>query len=268
MTYAHRWIIGCVVSMLGVACSDDGAPSNDDASASVTIADDDGTGSASMSASATDSASADDDGTASVSAGDTGEGTATADDDGESSGGSGTSAGDTGGPGMACVTDDDCVLVENCCDCQAIHVDDEPPPACPMECKATACMGIGVSGVHCEQGSCELDEVSCNPLQVACDALPPECDEGFLPSVGDACWTGNCVPAEVCDVVPDCALCPEDEVCIPLVAKGPAGFFCSPIAPGCAGTPSCACLPEVCPEETFSACIDGVDGPECQCPNC
>lgn len=263
MDYSRRSIISCVV-LLGFACSDDGAPSNDDASASLTVADDDGTGSGSMTASATDG----DDGSVSLSSGDTSaDGTATADDDGSSSGPSGTSAGDTGAPGMACTSDDDCVLFDDCCSCQALHVDDAPPPSCPMECKATACMGYGITGVHCEQGSCELDELSCDPLQVACDALPPECQEGFLPSVGNACWTGDCVPAEVCDVVPDCAACPEDEVCIPLVAKGPFGFICSPIAPECAGTPSCACLPEVCPE-TFSACIDGADGVQCECPNC
>ncbi len=264
MTYAHRWILGCLVAMHGLACSDDGAPSNDDAS-SLTVADDDGSGSATMTASGSASV---DDGTSSVSDGDTAadDGTATA-DDGESSGPAGTSAGDTGAPAMACTSDDDCVLFDDCCSCQALHVDDPPPPSCPVECKATACMGYGIGGVHCEQGSCELDALSCNPLLVACDALPPDCDPGFLPSVGRSCWTGDCVPAEVCDVVPDCAACPEDETCIALVAKGPAGFICSPIAPECAGTPSCACLPQVCPE-MFSACIDGADGVQCECPNC
>jgi hypothetical protein len=149
----------------------------------------------------------------------------------------------------------------------ALHVDDEPPPSCPVECKATACMSVGITGVHCEFGTCQFDEVSCNQNQVLCDVPPPECEDGFLPSTTRGCWTGDCVPVEACDVVPDCAVCPEGQTCIPLLAKGPFGFMCSPIAPECAGTPTCACMPEVCPE-MFSGCFDTDDGVQCECLNC
>jgi hypothetical protein len=253
-----------VAVVLGVACSDDGAPSSgEDGTAA-----DDG-GDASVSASATGSTAA----TATLTdSGGEATGTGASTLDGSSGGGTGVDdgpSGSTGGgvPGMGCVSDDDCTIVDDCCTCAGIHVDDEPP-ACPIECKATACMSAGLGQtVHCELGTCQLEEVDCNQMTIVCDSLPPNCEPGFLPSVGNNCWTGNCVPVEACNVVPSCDVCPEDQTCIELVAKGPGGFKCSPIAPECAGTPTCDCMPGVCPPP-FEGCIDIEEGIRCECLAC
>ncbi len=62
-----------------------------------------------------------------------------------------------------CGDADDCQLVNGCCDCMAIHVDETPPACGTQECFATTCAGdFGTDAVHaaCIDGTClvELDE--------------------------------------------------------------------------------------------------------------
>ncbi|MFO0632646.1 MAG: hypothetical protein U0168_07345 [Nannocystaceae bacterium] len=262
-TTRSSWI--AITLLLVGACSDDGAPATgtatDDsvgdatavtASASTTGGDASTGGSASL--------------TGETSAAD---GTSVGSSSGGSTGGTASSSGgsDSGGPGGGCVQDGDCVLFEDCCSCAAVPVDDVPP-VCESKCDQTACDAVGIGdGVHCELGTCQLDEVGCNQQTVVCAEIPPKCGAGTLPSVAEGCWTGNCVPAEACDVVPDCSDCPEGQTCVPLLAKGPAGFRCSPIAPACNGTPDCTCMDGVCPDP-FSACIETDGGVQCECPAC
>jgi hypothetical protein len=37
---------------------------------------------------------------------------------------------------------------------------------------------------------------------VYCDSLPPECPEGSLPGIANGCWTGECIPIELCERPP------------------------------------------------------------------
>lgn len=250
------------------ACSDDGAPANE-SEGDFTGADDGGTavsetGGTGNTASGT------------LTDGDTGPAGSTGGDDGTSADGStgvatdGSSSGDTGAQPTTCTSDGDCIVVDDCCSCTAIGVDDEPPSCDIRECDQSTCSMYGVDPLaQCELGSCELAPVSCDPSAVSCDSLPPECPDGFVPSTDPdgGCWTNVCVPAELCDVVPSCADCPEDEACVEYVAQlGPVAH-CSPIPEECGGTPSCACMAEVC-VSPFDACGDAPDGLSCGCPVC
>jgi hypothetical protein len=168
-----------------------------------------------------------------------------------------------------CTTDDDCVLVEDCCTCGAIVLGRDAPECAQPECDQTACMAAGLRspGVHCELGFCMLDEtVECNPAGILCDSTPPQCEEGLVPSVGGDCWTGNCVPIDACRSLGSCEGCPADRTCVELQAFT-STFECSPIPAGCNGTPSCACMGEVC-EAPYTSCNDFRGGLICGCPTC
>jgi hypothetical protein len=171
-------------------------------------------------------------------------------------------------PGSTCEMPNDCTLVDDCCTCAGIHVDDTPPPCDVQDCDVTMCAehGIGMM-VECDFGACQLDETTCNVADVLCDSLPPPCPEGWLPEVSMGCWAGGCVPAEACDVVPDCSWCGANEACLEIVAGVGTWSACAPIPPECDGTPTCACLGEACPMP-FDSCAEGDEGLSCSCPNC
>lgn len=199
------------------------------------------------------------------STGTTTDGSSTTGTDASSSGADGS----TSEPVTACEAASDCTVVEDCCSCLAILQGTEAPNCDLQECLQSACGALGVSNpvAQCELGSCELAPLPCNPLEVACDALPPVCPDGMLPSIDGACWSGLCVPAELCDVVSDCSDCPEDEACVQFVSHAPV-TRCTPIPPACEGVPSCGCMgADVC-EAPFDICND-IDGAiSCGCPVC
>lgn len=194
----------------------------------------------------------------------------------------GTSADGSGGPGSAgpttdgesstlCEGDDDCLLVNDCCSCAAIHVDDPMPPCDLQECFAPTCDANGMIDpqVWCRFGTCEFVPLSCSPFLVACDEAPPECGEGTVPSVVESCW-GPCVPASACDVVPSCDDCPDGEACIETSTQLGWTFSCEPIDPSCDGTPDCTCMGVVC-EDPFECVPAGeANGAAlgCGCPTC
>lgn len=264
--------LGCVVvaAILG-ACSDDGTPANesegdftgsaDDGDTASSQSDTGGTGSGTVTITDTGPmSSSGEDGPGSTGAdGSTGGGTE----------GTGTSS-DTGTGGDACVTDDDCIVVDDCCNCTAIATDAEPPMCDIPNCLQSTCSALGITPVaQCELGSCELGPMSCDPSVVSCESLPPDCGAGTFPGTDEntMCWTGLCVPAELCDVVPSCADCPEAETCVEYVMQGGPEFHCSPIPEACDGTPSCECLSDVCIGD-FDTCGEGPDGLTCSCPVC
>jgi hypothetical protein len=283
----------CVLGLS--ACSDDGVPllgGDTDA----------GTSAASGSASGDDDASAG--GTSAVTTADptaSSSDTASTDTDdptdptGVTESGSSTSDSGTTGPGDSsgsdsdtddtsgtttggmtepeCIVDEDCMLVNDCCSCDAIPLGDDPPECEIMECLVPTCtaLGVGKPAVECNFGTCEVEDVSCDPMLVVCDQKPPACPKGQAPRVEDGCW-GACIPVEYCDVVPSCEACGDDEACVEAVTQFGPSLQCVPIPPECGGAPSCDCLDDVC-ESPFDVCADGI-GPEtgselsCTCPDC
>lgn len=248
------------------ACSDDGVPldgGETDTAASAS-AGESADPSGGTSAVTTDSAS---DSAAGTESGATTDPTGLTDTDGTSgpSSSSGTSGEDSTGGGSStggttepeCMVPEDCMLVDDCCSCTAIPVGEEPPKCDLKECLVSTCTSLGLSmpQVQCNFGSCEVEEVSCDPMLVLCDSLPPECPKGQAPRVMDGCWTDTCIPVEYCDVVPSCDACGEDEACI---ESGGTSLSCVPIPPECDGVPSCDCLGEAC-VDPFGGCEHGID---------
>jgi hypothetical protein len=192
---------------------------------------------------------------------------------GTSSDTAGTESGDstTAGtvPSMACESDEDCVLVDDCCTCAAVHVDDVQPE-CPMDCEVSSCTANNIPDitVECRFGSCEFVPLDCNPLLVVCDQAPPECPDGQLPSVVDGCW-GPCISTNACDVVGSCDDCRDDEACVQWATEVAPYFVCEPIDPSCEGAPDCTCMPGVC-EDPFECAAPGGNGADlgCGCKVC
>lgn len=174
-------------------------------------------------------------------------------------------------PSMMCEMADQCVLVDDCCQCTALHVDD-PPPACDVDCKVTMCASLGIAdiGVVCEEGMCGLEARDCSGM-VACDSLPPACPDGTLPEVGpggNSCWTGACIPVEACDPVPGCEHCGEDEACVETIAQQGVTYSCRALPDECRGTATCECMPPDTCQAPFDACADADGVVQCSCPTC
>jgi hypothetical protein len=194
----------------------------------------------------------------------------------EDSSGSGTSGAGTGTtgelpPATTCEGPDQCVLVNDCCQCAAAHVDDEVPP-CDMECDQPMCdaLGLGGTGVVCLGGECRLEPHDCSGV-VACDSLPPACPEGSLPEVGPGgggCWTGACIPAEACDPVPGCDYCEAGDACVETVTQQGAVYSCRAVPEGCDGVPTCECMPPDTCQMPFDVCADADGMIQCTCPAC
>lgn len=179
-----------------------------------------------------------------------------------------TGSGTTDAPDLGCGDDNDCKLHSDCCTCAGVPVD-EQIATCDEDCKQTRCDEYGVDQAICRFGVCTTERLSCDQSKVACNAPAPACPEGQLPAVADLCWSGQCVPAALCDVVPDCSQCPPETVCVQDVGQGPVGWpRCEPIPAVCGGVVSCDCVgPFVCPDE-FPVCAPGNGLVECQCLNC
>ncbi len=277
-------------ALLVGGCSDDGVPLNEgdtDAGGTASLTaggtSDGGPGTAVTTASPTSSTSSDSDTAATDPTGigtdtgpdDTTDGTGTSGGETDGSSGEGSSTGGT--PEPECVMDEDCMLVDDCCSCEAIPVGEDAPNCDIMECLVSTCtsLGLNLPAVQCNFGTCEVEAVSCDPWQVTCegdDATPPTCPEGQLPRVVDGCWSDVCIPAEFCDVVPGCESCGENEACVEFSAQLGPSFTCVPTPRSCDGVPSCDCLGEAC-EDPFNACSDDVDAKSgsdlsCGCPAC
>jgi hypothetical protein len=186
------------------------------------------------------------------------------------------STGDSGGELMACKTDADCTLVDDCCACEPIGPG-EMLPACDKQCIINTCAGHGLENapLECRFGRCTFAKIACNPLGVNCNAPKPDCAPGQVPSVLEnddgKCWTGACVPAEACDWVPDCTYCNEDElVCVGKLQKG-AYHLCEPKPIDCGDDDDidCGCGQQICDASPpHTVCHDATPDIDCECPFC
>lgn len=180
----------------------------------------------------------------------------------------GSTTDDTGSvvPGE-CESDADCKLFEDCCECKGVPVGDDSP-ICKLECDQTVCDAIGVDAAICRLGQCITERLDCDASKVVCLAFPPDCPEGQLPGVDGNCWSGACVPAEICNVVPDCKLCPDGWMCVSDIPFGPPIMACEPIPADCMGEPDCTCAGAVC-TDPFTFCADpGGNAINCECIDC
>lgn len=179
-----------------------------------------------------------------------------------------TSSDDTGPilPGE-CQSSADCKLFEDCCECKGVPAGDDLP-ICKLECDQTICDGLGVDEAVCRLGQCIVERLDCDASQVICLVAPPACGPGTVPGVNGDCWSGECVPGEICNVVPSCDYCPATWMCVSKIAFGPQSITCEPIPADCPGEPDCECAGAVC-TDGFTFCSDpGGDAIDCECINC
>jgi hypothetical protein len=175
---------------------------------------------------------------------------------------------------MPCVTDQDCTLVESCCDCESLNPGETVPECDVQACRQSQCNAIGLStpAVECRLGRCMFKKEMCNPFGVTCDAPQPDCGPGSVPAVNEnSCWTGGCVPAEVCDWVPDCTYCDDPElVCVGKLQKG-AYKVCEAKPFECSDVDNldCTCGQQICDASPpHTVCHDSAEGIDCECPFC
>jgi hypothetical protein len=160
-----------------------------------------------------------------------------------------------------CGDDDDCAIAGDCCSCVAYNPNMGSPGNCGGGCGMDVCEQLGLDTAVCTDGFCEVAGFSCDQTTVSCDGLPPDCDDGWLPQVEDGCWTGECLPVEWCDWVPDCDACPDDQECVIVQADDCDHFDCvAPIEECGFGPPTCDCFGAVVCEPPYAACEIDDDG--------
>lgn len=182
-----------------------------------------------------------------------------------------TSGSDTGVmPGGQCMSNTDCALHNDCCDCFGIKAGD-PDPICKKTCDQPMCDAIGIDQAECRLGVCGTERINCDSSTVQCDAPTPDCPVGQAPGVNQngTCWTGACVPALSCNVVPDCSICPADSMCVQKISKQQTLPTCEPVPLECVGKVDCECAGTFVCTGDFNVC-NALGGNElsCGCPAC
>jgi hypothetical protein len=195
-----------------------------------------------------------DDGESASTAGMTGT-TGTTDTSAPTSGASSGSEGGSETPTKAeCVVDSDCVLINNCCQCNPAPIGAEVQP-CEEACLQSTCDALGLFDVQvaCRSGVCEFAEVSCADDPITCDEAMPSCGPEAENSVVDGCW-GPCVAPRYCAE----QACPADGcgpgwACVEHQA-GPAR--CEVVPFECAGVLGCDCAAPFLAEFCAGGCSD------------
>jgi len=104
-------------------------------------------------------------------------------------------------------------------------------------------------------GTCIVSEACGSPAPgdcfgtVTCGEAPPPCPDGMTPGVLDGCYTGHCIPTEICDpATRSCESKTTEAACLEA-----APYYCVPVYAGtgctCAGSAECECE-----TWTFSRC--------------
>lgn len=181
------------------------------------------------------------------------------------------SSSDTGVmPGGQCLSNKDCALHNDCCDCFGIKAGD-PDPICKKTCDQPICDSIGIDQAECRLGVCGTERINCDSSTVQCDAPTPDCPAGQAPGVNQngTCWTGACVPALSCNVVPDCSFCPADSMCVQKISKQQTLPTCEPVPLECDAKVDCECAGTFVCTGDFNVC-NALGGNElsCGCPAC
>jgi hypothetical protein len=171
----------------------------------------------------------------------------------------GPPGGDGGGP--ECETSDDCVVLDDCCSCEAIPKS-EQRGECEKVCVQSACSAQGLSGVTpvCVGNRCVFD-VSCDRSAVTCKIATPTCDAGLVPSVEGECY-GPCIAPEECNTVTDCSDCLDGQVCVSNSLFLGLAYYCVEVSRACAASPTCECT-----DACLNECSDS-DGIACFCVAC
>lgn len=184
---------------------------------------------------------------------------------------SGEGGGTTEEPGPPmdeCEVDADCQLHDDCCTCAGVPAARDPE-VCDERCDESLCSQYGVSAAVCRFGVCEAQRLSCDASKIACDGPEPDCGPGMLAETTPTCWTGACVPAALCDVVPDCAWCGDGQFCVEKVAFVTQATVCEPLPAKCLGTSSCNCVADLVCLDPYTACFQQeITEVSCQCPDC
>lgn len=152
-----------------------------------------------------------------------------------------------------CLKDTDCVLANDCCNCQALPKDEKPQFCDPkIACVQTRCMEYGgIERARCIVGRCVL-ALDCDTSTVTCKRAAPTCAAGQVPRVigvpSVRCY-GECTDARQCAGVPGCAACGKDDVCVK--APEPNRWHCVPPVAACGANQTCACAgPAICTPPT------------------
>jgi hypothetical protein len=189
---------------------------------------------------------------------------------GETSTGETSTGETTGGPGVAeCAGAKDCKLHNDCCVCEGVPAE-AMPMDCAKQCVISTCEALKIDAAECRFGTCRTERLRCDGQNVQCDIPTPECPPGSVPEVteNNACWTGACVPLEHCDVVPTCADCQADEMCVTDDTQLGVKRRCEPVPPECQGPPDCDCAGVACDQGAYKVCGEAPDGLHCSCPDC
>lgn len=161
-------------------------------------------------------------------------------------------------PGVECLEDADCQIVEDCCQCAAQPIG-EPFEACQQACDQMACdvtFEIEVAAA-CRGGRCTFVSGACTGTP-ACDEPPPDCEAGTIPAIAGDCW-GECLAPLACEG--SCIANPNDcGVGWTCVGSQAGNDRCRPVPLACNGTPTCDCMPDAC---EFAGCAE--DGGDLYC---
>ncbi|MEM6995919.1 MAG: hypothetical protein AAF721_35740 [Myxococcota bacterium] len=137
----------------------------------------------------------------STAAGSDGDGAMSSSDGAETDAGSGggNNSEGTGAPlpDFLCEERSECVLHSDCCSCEALHVDQSAAACDDTTCMRGTCEVWGIERLLCSH-TCHIELVECDPAMVTCRESPPDCEAGFVASLDERCWSGHCVPTELC----------------------------------------------------------------------
>lgn len=175
-------------------------------------------------------------------------------------------AGTTDAPPSAaeCAQDSDCVLINDCCQCDSVP-SDAPDEPCEENCRQPICDALDQHDVRvaCRSGVCEFAEVDCGPPPIACEDPMPSCPPGTVNSVQVPCW-GPCVNPRYCaDTACPPGGCGEGWTCI---EHEGGESQCVVVPLECDGTPDCACFSAYVSEFCAGACSDDGSG-QVSCQN-